>query len=335
MMPRMPHRPRGFTLMELMVVVSILAAMTALVLVSVDSMNTASMHALDMSNQRSIARANIQHAEEHQGLLLHPRTDRLSLGELNQFANDSSYDLQLEEIPALVERGDRRLWVRAYDDALATRLITVDPGQPASMKIEKVEALVDGEAWQYMDGNPANYKSPLDTTNRLRSYSLNAYIGCEISADDIYARGSWTDPFYGQFVKYSVPCPTLSYIKQPANTICSITEDDPGHSGGNPPGHNLLGFMLHPNQMAGYSNYQIWHDLPGLWDPARMNLSYMDGSTRQFLFSEPELASSLDTNGDGIPNHRATFDGPDIRRLQKQLLPGVLEYRTDSDVGTD
>ena len=66
-----------------------------------------------------------------------------------------------------------------------------------------------------------------------------------------------------------------------------------------------------------------------------MNLSYMDGSPRQFLFSEPELASSLDTNGDGIPNHRATFDGPDIRRLQKQLLPGVLEYRTDSDVGTD
>ena len=87
--------------------------------------------------------------------------------------------------------------------------------------------------------------------------------------------------------------------------------------------------------MDGFSNYQIWHDLPGLWDPARMNMSYMDGSTRQFLFSEPNLAAALDTNGDGIPNHRANFDGPDIRRLQKQLLPGVLEFRTASDVGSD
>jgi prepilin-type N-terminal cleavage/methylation domain-containing protein len=324
----------GFTLIELMVVVGILTALAALVLVSVDSMNTASWHALDMSNQRSIARANIQHAEEHKGLLLHPRTTPLNEGEMMQFANDDDYAFQEDEVPALVERGSRRLWVRAYDDALATRLVTVDPGEPAELKIEKLEALSDGEAWQYMDGNPATYKSPLDPGPRLRSYSLNAYVGCEFSADDIYAR-SWTDPFYGQFVKYSVPCPTLTYVKQPANTFCSITEDDPGHGSWGAPGHNLLGFMLHPNQMAGYGTYQIWHDIPGLWDPRRMNLSYMDGSTRQFLISEPDLFTALDTNGDGIPDHRAVFDGPDLRRLQKQLLPGVLEFRTDADIGTD
>ena len=150
----------GFTLIELMVVVSILAALAALVLVSVDSMNTASWHALDMSNQRSIARANIQHAEEHKGLLLHSRTTPLNEGEMMQFANDNDYAFQQDEVPALVERGNRRLWVRAYDDALATRLITVDPGEPAELKIEKLEALSDGEAWQYMDGNPATYKSP-------------------------------------------------------------------------------------------------------------------------------------------------------------------------------
>jgi len=318
--------------MELMIVVAIIGVLAALTLVAVNALDDSSMHSLDMSNQRMIARANIQHGGDHAGRLLHPRTGPVTEGDIWSFANDDDFAVDQSDIPDIVDRINARLWVRAYDDGQFTRLVTIDPSQANEQKIEKIEALSDGEAWAYMDGNPETYKSPLDTTPRLRSYSLNAYVGPELAADDIYAQWSWDDPFYGSFVKYAVGCPTSATVKQPAMTFCSITEDDPGHSGGSPPGHNLYGFLLHPNQEEGYASYQIWHDLPGFWDANRMNLSYMDGSTRPFFFSDPNLAKQLDTDGDGLPNHRAVFDGPDLRALQQQLLPGVLEYRSADDL---
>lgn len=322
---------RGFSLMELMIVVSILGVLAVLTLVGIQSLDDASMHSLDMTNQRSIARATLQHTADNKGLLLHPRTAPVSNNDFSSFANDDWFIVDNSEIPDLIKNVNDRLWVRAYDETGVDRLFTVDPGQPAEQKIERPEALSHGAAWQYMDGNIEVYKSPLDTTPRTRSYSLNCFVGPVLAADDIYARWSWNDPFYGNFVKYAVPCPTMGHVKQPGNTFCSITEDDPGHNGGTPPGHNLLGFLLHPNQEPGFSNYQIWHDLPGFWDPTRMNMSYMDGSVRPFKFTEPDLARELDTDGDGLPNHRAVFDGTDLRQLQKMLLPGVLEYRSADD----
>jgi len=324
---------RGFTLMELMIVVAILGVLSVLTLVGIQSLDNASIHALDVTNQRAIARASTQHAADHRGRLLHPRTAPVTENDLWSFVNDGAFIVESDDLPDLVDSITDRLWVRAYDEPGVERLYTVDQGQPEQQKIERPEAMSHGAAWQYMDGNLETYKSPLDTTPRARSYSLNAFVGPELAADDIYARWSWDDPFYGSFVKYAVPCPTLSGVKQASKTFCSITEDDPGHNGGTPPGHNLLGFLLHPNQDPdSYLKNQIWHDLPGFWDPKRMNISYMDGSVRPFKFVEPDLARELDIDGDGLPDHRANFDGPDLRRLQGMLLPGVLEYRTADDL---
>ena len=169
---------RGFTLMELMIVVAILGVLSVLTLVGIQSLDNASIHALDVTNQRAIARASTQHAADHRGRLLHPRTAPVTENDLWSFVNDGAFIVESDDLPDLVDSITDRLWVRAYDEPGVERLYTVDQGQPEQQKIERPEAMSHGAAWQYMDGNLETYKSPLDTTPRARSYSLNAFVGC-------------------------------------------------------------------------------------------------------------------------------------------------------------
>ncbi|MDP7519579.1 MAG: hypothetical protein QF438_05445, partial [Phycisphaerales bacterium] len=222
-----------------------------------------------------------------------------------------------------------RLWVRAYNDAGNQRLEGLDGGV---YQVELVKAFSDGAAWEYLDGNADTYRSPLDPTRRLRSYAINSYIGVNVCADDHYFGENPPGPFAGPFVKYAVPTPTMMHIKQPSRTMCTIGEDDPGIDD-DPPGYNRHGFMMHPNQKGSdFAAFQTWIDIPGLWNPGVINISHMDGSTESIKLSEPNLYDKLDSNNDGVPEHWVIFDGPDIQALQKRLLPGVLEYRSEDDL---
>lgn len=323
----MTRHTRGFTLMELMVVVAILGGMAAILLVGIRALDKAAYSSVDLANQRMLARANVQHSEGNKGILLHPRTEKLDTNITSVWGNvNERYTVPVGDLSLFRDRANRRLWVRAYNDAGHQGLESIDPGQPTAADIERPASLMEGAAWQYTGGDINVYRSPIDPTTRLRSYSLNAFVGVEVSADDFDANNAFNDVFTGQFMKYAVPTPTLNHIRQPANTMCSIAEDDPGHGGGAAPGRNLHGFLVHPNQTPDQlPQYQMWHDIPALWDPTRINISYMDGSTRTHRVTDDDLTKHL-------TYHRVVYDCGDLRLLQRVLLPGILEYRSADDL---
>jgi prepilin-type N-terminal cleavage/methylation domain-containing protein len=313
---------RGFTIMELMAVLAIIAVLASMVLVAVRSLDSAAMSTSDLARQRQISIANSQHAAGNDSRLLHPRTEPDD-GQFDQMGSDPQYDLAGRTPDELNKDVRTRMWVRAFNDDAGQRLESLDDD---TISAERPSALSDGAAWEYLDGNLDTYRSPLDSSKRLRSYSLNAYVGVNMTADDSYfSSGNPLNPYGGDFIKYAVGCPTMMGVKQPSRTMCSIAEDDPGESG-HSPGRNFNGFLIHPNQAIGqFENFQMWYDRPGLWDPTRINLSNMDGSTTSLEVVTPELPSILDS-------HRVVYDCPEIRQLQQRLLPGVLEFRSADDL---
>ena len=60
-----------------------------------------------------------------------------------------------------------KLWVRSFDEVGHDRL------DPAGF--ERLDALMDGALWPYI-GSAGVYRSPLDPTPRIRSYSLSGFI---------------------------------------------------------------------------------------------------------------------------------------------------------------
>jgi prepilin-type N-terminal cleavage/methylation domain-containing protein len=321
-----PLRRSAFTIVELLLVVAILGVLMSLVLIGVGSLDDSAMSTTDLARQRQIALAEGKYAAANDSRLFHPRTAPVESGIFGAFPN--TYEV-LGNPEELEQDVTNRLWVRAYNDAGNQRLEGLDGG---AYQVELVKAFSDGAAWEYLDGNADTYRSPLDPTRRLRSYAINSYIGVNVCADDHYFGENPPGPFAGPFVKYAVPTPTMMHIKQPSRTMCTIGEDDPGIGGG-PPGHNGHGFMMHPNQKGSdFAAFQTWIDIPGLWNPGVINISHMDGSTESIKLSEPNLYDKLDSNNDGVPEHWVIFDGPDIQALQKRLLPGVLEYRSEDDL---
>ena len=326
-----PLRRSAFTIVELLLVVAILGVLMSLVLIGVGSLDDSAMSTTDLARQRQIALAEGKYAAANDSRLFHPRTEGVPDGNFEQRTDwfpEENYEI-LGDPDELVQDVTDRLWVRAYNDAGNQRLEGLDGG---AYQVELVKAFSDGAAWEYLDGNADTYRSPLDPTRRLRSYAINSYIGVNVCADDHYFGENPPGPFAGPFVKYAVPTPTMMHIKQPSRTMCTIGEDDPGIGGG-PPGYNGHGFMMHPNQKGSdFAAFQTWIDIPGLWNPGVINISHMDGSTESIKLSEPNLYDKLDSNNDGVPEHWVIFDGPDIQALQKRLLPGVLEYRSEDDL---
>ena len=326
-----PLRRSAFTIVELLLVVAILGVLMSLVLIGVGSLDDSAMSTTDLARQRQIALAEGKYAAANDSRLFHPRTEGVPDGNFEQSPDwfpEENYEI-LGDPDELVQDVTDRLWVRAYNDAGNQRLEGLDGG---AYQVELVKAFSDGAAWEYLDGNADTYRSPLDPTRRLRSYAINSYIGVNVCADDHYFGENPPGPFAGPFVKYAVPTPTMMHIKQPSRTMCTIGEDDPGIGGG-PPGYNGHGFMMHPNQKGSdFAAFQTWIDIPGLWNPGVINISHMDGSTESIKLSEPNLYDKLDSNNDGVPEHWVIFDGPDIQALQKRLLPGVLEYRSEDDL---
>ena len=291
---------RGFTLVELLVVIAIIAILIALVTVAAGMMLDRAKSTKDMGNQRTIGQATFSHATDHNGKLLHPRT-----GPEGPPAEDSSQS-QID-----------RMWIAAYGQDVNGNDRLVNQG---SGYIEMKSALEEGAAFQYI-GSIMAYQSPMDptigdvsefeaggnfTNERIRSYSLNAFVGVEWGADD---RTVYRDnpPLRLLQNGYWQATETLSQIPQPSETMCSIAEQDSW-------GRNGHGWLISPTE-------PMWTDFPAFWDNRRVNMSFVDGSTGAITLDSDDLKERWLQYGHDSYNPDNVVE---YKKFKRVLLPGVI-----------
>ena len=78
-MPRPPFhpRPRAFTLVELLVVIGIIAALTAILLPALSAARETARRAVCLSNLRQLTAAWLMYAQEHKAISATPRCSPL------------------------------------------------------------------------------------------------------------------------------------------------------------------------------------------------------------------------------------------------------------------
>lgn len=233
-------RTRGFTLVELLVVIAVVALLLALILGVVGQLRSTAQVVECQSNQHQLQVGLAGYSMENGGKFISPRT-----GPLNNL-------------------GMSLLWVRSYNGEGQTRL--------NADGTENINALEDGALWDYV-GDDAAYRSPLDPTGRLRSYSLNGFIS-DVPDNPTNPNQSW-GPIADR----------LSKIRNPANTLYIIPEDD-----GN--AFNLHGWVVDVSTESNPS--ATWKDYPTDWIPkGKTTVAYVDGSTGTISYANPNLIEAI------------------------------------------
>ncbi len=281
----------GFTLVELLLTISIIVIVVSLVLVGLSQLQTRTRALNCLSNQRQLALANQTYATDNAGRLVSPRT--------NNYPPDTGM------------RGVGNCWVNtAATGALVNG-------------VETEKSLEGGALWSYLDQNAKAYLSPMDPTGRVRSYSFSGFVG--VGDLDYYHRADeWYDfpdpespdtPEPYRNTQYKTV--TMSQIPQPSRTLATITEEDAF-------GHNFQGWVIEVRPPTGAGG--LWIDTPALWNTGRVNLSYMDGSVDAPNIIYEELAKQMQPNSGQAPLHEVTETGvrPAYRFMTTILLPGII-----------
>lgn len=275
----------GFTITELLVVVAIIAVILGLVFVAFPKITGGARASRCQANQRAIALSAMSYATDNKTRLVSPRTEpttETSLG-YQTFPQAGSY---------------KHFWVAAFDGSgtYAGQLT----GSPSR---ETIVALRNGALWDYT-GNVEIYKSPFDPTPRLRSYSINGFVGVKYHDDADLP----TIPD-----QYKHDTTTLSRIPQPARTFYTIAEWDRRDISVNND-FNFNGFMVHPDAAS-----QYWFDIPATWHED-VTISYVDGSTGAIQLQNKALMDADDDGHDFAESGGAL----DFHEFRKMLLPGLI-----------
>ena len=188
--------------------------------------------------------------------------------------------------------------------------------------MELLTSLKEGAAFPYI-GDVTAYQSPLDETigeldqfvstntnlptGRIRSYSLNAFVGVDWGADDWTYYETAAPYWFGQRGSWQSAA-TVSQVPQPANTMCSIGEQDKD-------GRNLNGWLVNTTTANNFV------DFPAFWNDGRVNVSYIDGSTGYIKLESDALKEAWESNG-----HNVTVSGGAVeyKQFKKIILPGVI-----------
>lgn len=297
---------RGFTLVELLLVISLIIVLLGITLVVGGRIQFQARTVSCMNNQRQVNTGNFTYASDNNGTFFSPRTA-------------ANFELGAGSNTPDCSRGGEynRLWVKSFDEPGADRMESSN-----GLNLERELALTDGAAYEYI-GDVSAYKSPLDPTDRLRSYAVNAYIG-ELCPDNL---GSKIDenPLLEQGWRAAR---SLSSLPQPNKTMMTICEEDSA-------GHNNQGFMIKNWFTAsGAPPAQMWFDYPAPWVEEGVTLSFCDGSTLFHTFRKKDLGNFLIENfNTGAGNHRAYYpgepgiewneDNSDWYWFKDRMLPGV------------
>lgn len=277
---------RGFTVTELLVVIAIIAVVIGLVFVVFPKITGGAKAARCQANQRSIAAAGVTYASDNKTRLVSPRTDtNHSAPGYGIFPQANSY---------------RHYWVAAFNSGLPNSNANIVDCK------ETLAALRNGALWNYL-GKSDSYRSPFDPTNRVRSYSMNGFVGVKFHDDS-------TGGALNQIpTQYRHDTTTMSRVPQPSSTLLTVPEWD-RFDLTQCRNWNFNGFLVNPDPDSRY-----WFDLPALWHEDVV-VSFADGATGAIAIKNREL---LDADDDG---HDFQEPAPalDFHEFRKLMLPGLI-----------
>ena len=204
-------------------------------------------------------------------------------------------------------------------------------------------AITKGRLFPYVGSLPV-YKSPLDPTDRFRSYSLNSFVGGTVPEDSQEWANKWHAWFCSQGVTPREWVSThVAHHKFPSQTIMSIIEDDSDGFAYNNQGWAIdprppLGSIAppgtpNPGQWANSGGWEGWVDWPAFWEPTSITYSYVDGSTESYSMQNKSIVTSIQGPPGAGYGHRwaqpadSAATGPwrrDWMHFRERLMPGVI-----------
>ena len=325
---RFSGESRGFTLTELLVVVAIIALLLALVLVGFRKAKLMAKTMSCLSNQRQISLAQASYATDNGGAYVSNRT-----------SPDGSFSYTLTNscgsFPILINKGNTTA------DSYHSWTASYGANMNGSKELET--ALTKGRLFSYIGAVPV-YKSPLDPTDRFRSYSLSSFVGGVVPEDS----QEWSTKFSPWFCEQGVtPREWVSthvvHHKFPSQTLMSIIEDDSDGFAYNNQGWCIdvrppLGSIAppgtpNPGQWGNTGGWEGWIDWPAFWEPTNITYSYVDGSTESYSMQNKSIVTSIQgPPGAGIGHRYAqpadsAATGPwrrDWMHFRDRLMPGVI-----------
>ncbi|MDA0803200.1 MAG: prepilin-type N-terminal cleavage/methylation domain-containing protein [Planctomycetota bacterium] len=332
-----PPRARAFSLTELLVVLAIIMLLVAIIVIATKKVRRMSNMSGDLNNQRQISLAQSSYSMDYNGAIASPRTG----------ASDFAYNLNPAggcggPFVGTINGGNANAaqyhcWSASYGVHLigATEMeFGLNTTNPAD---SNRKALSAGKLWPYI-GDYGVYRSPLDPSGRIRSYSLNAFVGVTVPTDAGGMAGMWDDWFCVNGVPLSATNTTkISRIPQPARTMMSVVEDD--NDGFN---FNNEGWVIDPRfpgtpQGGGWGG---WIDWPAMWDPTAIPFSYVDGSTEVYSVQRKTLPAELEVYGHWYTPPADLTDpltGQPVRLdwvyFRDRLLPGVIPEGPYKSIG--
>ncbi len=322
---------RGFTVTELLVVVAIIALLLALVLVGFRKAKLMAKTMSCLSNQRQISLAQVSYAADNGGAYASNRT--------SGFTQTSEVSFTLTNtcgsFPILINQG--RLTYDSYHSWTASYTTNMNGTK------ELETAITKGRLFPYVGSLPV-YKSPLDPTDRFRSYSLNSFVGGTVPEDSQEWANKWHAWFCSQGVTPKEWVSThVAHHKFPSQTIMSIIEDDSDGFAYNNQGWCIdprppLGSIVppgtpNPGQWANSGGWEGWVDWPAFWEPTSITYSYVDGSTESYSMQNKSIVTSIQGPPGAGYGHRwaqpadNAATGPwrrDWMHFRERLMPGVI-----------
>jgi len=310
---------RGFTLVELLVVIAIIALLLGLLIVAIGRARGAAFNTVDQANLRAIATASNTYASSNRGNLPSPRTD--TPGRWGSLTKDPTKAFDANSNSRL-DQGTPTIPTKYMPWVLVTTAGADADTVDTALNIETLVALEKGSMWNYL-GNEKFYRSPMDPSIRLRSYSLNAFVGV-LYADDYdglpggtQGSSAWISSNYGYDTR------TLSRIKQPSGTFFAVPEWDKYKAKTTVDGWNEGGYLSNPAPEKG----TLWFDAPAIWSAPQyqINLSYCDGSMGAYqILSQSLRDGKVVTDPINGYADSAGESKPDLVGLKNITLPGLI-----------
>jgi prepilin-type N-terminal cleavage/methylation domain-containing protein len=269
----------GFTLVEMLVVIAVIAILAALVLPALARARERANAITCLNNTRQLALALVLYVDDHEGALPY-----------NLVLYGTTYRSNLN-------------W--------ANNVMTRD----LSSDNTNVDTLTQASLGAYVSHNPGVFHCPSDQSmsavqlaagwdHRIRSYSLNAMLGNVGAAT---ASGvNVNNPGYVQFFK-------LSQIPHPGEIFTFIDE----HPDSLKDGYFINKDTISANSINNYGNggswnQQQWVDLPASYHNRNSALSFADGHSEFHRWFNPETVQPVQPNQPYLPVS-VTSNGTDFQ----------------------